>query len=249
MRWHTLATQLARRLDDTPPKRREAALVEFALESGLSPYTVRSYLVATRFLERLARHDADLALALSNAPAVAVLTISRWHAHDSRGALEAARVLAEGGHTIRSIALAERAARSGVPMTQKGQWLKRWVGRKCEYQLGHGKVILGGTLSEPSLNERKLLKLDLIAGEDATKIACIIAGPYANPQQYTDRVVDLMLKLFGLATFVERVALILPSNCDPQIFLDWRICVSCEFRVTEFVHIVHEFENQLVLIT
>ena len=79
----------------------------------------------------------------------------------------------------------------------------------------------GGYLFDPSPEERKNLRIDLLAGSGRTQVAILIVGPYSNHTYYVTRATDWLLKATGVSRFRDRVALVLPQECPIEPYYHW----------------------------
>src|SRR5262249_37443225 len=154
-------------------------------------------------------------LDLRAAPMAAIEHVARWHGYDRTAALRAARLLAEGQHTVASLGAAEAKARAASRVSGIGRSLihrcRARVGpvlraqfKTCELDpraTGHG--------NEPAVDFRFRP-----AGAERWTIAAIIVGPYRDRDRdrYELRLGDWLIRALGLSAIYERVILVVPTT-------------------------------------
>jgi hypothetical protein len=210
---------------------KEAALGAVSTVLNIPPKTLRSYLVAWRFVRSL---DTARRRKAATMPAVALEIIARWHLHDPSGAMRAIEAYAAGQYTVRSLLAAETAAR---PQRSElgGRRLEQIYREEIEGRLGSLETIWprpsrplyfaddkAAALPNPSG------KADLVKpfryrkdGPNVGKSGCaiMIVGPYTVTELYKRRSVDWCLRALGLTFFHDHVALVLPGSVARRTYI------------------------------
>jgi hypothetical protein len=209
--------------------RKQSPTIEIAKQ------TLRTALLAHRFVNTLESSDATFARLLRKMPAAAVETIARWHRRDPKQAEAAAQRYADGGHSLRSLIEAEsksrspRQALSGV--AEKMRYAESAFKRLTTFQVSAAASSAGGVI-ESVLGWKQdetienlpggvaatgimtvLLRTDDSGGlvERDIRCAVLVVGPYSTPEQYGLRADEWCLRALGLTFFYPMVALVLPE--------------------------------------
>jgi hypothetical protein len=211
-RWSELARRARPALAAARFGEREIRLKALAQEFGVNPQTLRRALAALKFVESLEANRFLKKLALRQAPMAAIEHVARWHAYDPAAALRAARLLAEGGHTVASLNAAERQARAAARPGQTGQALLH----NCRRRVG---PVLRAQFKDFEMTERGARRAEDPAidfrfrppGAARWTVAAIIMGPYRDQSRYRIRLGEWVVKALGLAALYERVILVVPT--------------------------------------
>ena len=109
--WYERGTDLMRRLDAVRPREHAAVLQDFSAETNIAVSYARRIVSACRAVHELAETDQATAAGLYVANVQAVAAIWRWLAYDKKGAIRAARELANAETTVRAIEEEEQVMR------------------------------------------------------------------------------------------------------------------------------------------
>src|SRR5579885_730778 len=103
LRWSDLAGAAKPLLEGLRFGEREPALKRIAESYGINPQSLRRALAALRFVEAIENQRFLKKLDLRATPMAAIEHVARWHGYDPAAALRAARLLAQGQHTVASL--------------------------------------------------------------------------------------------------------------------------------------------------
>jgi hypothetical protein len=203
----------------------------------IAKQTLRTALLAYRFVNALKNEDVGLSRLLQSFPAAAVETLARWHRRDPQQAKAAAQQFAEGRHSLRSLIGAESASRSPEKslsgIAEKFRYAESALERLPAFRVSRGSV--AGSEIRTVLNwKRDKGREDFLGGIAAAgtitvqlappqrwgssplvkqdiRCAMVIVGPYSTPEQYKERANEWCLRALGLTFFHPMVALVLPE--------------------------------------
>jgi len=220
--WAELATAAKPKLEGLRFGEREDGLRRLAEARGINPQSLRRALAALRFVETLEANRFSRRLMLRSAPMAAIEHLARWYGYDRAAALRAARLLAEGRHTIASLGTAEAAARSAA----QAQGIGRSLVRRCRARVG---PVLQAQFKDYEMDSRAGRHPDEPAvdfrfrptGAARWTIAAIIIGPYLDRDRREIRLGDWIVKAIGLGTIYEQVILVVPSAGIKKECLAW----------------------------
>jgi hypothetical protein len=221
-RWNELAAAARPLLEGLRFGEREPALKRVAESYGVNPQSLRRALAALRFVESLENQRFLKKLDLRAAPMAAIEHVARWHGYDRAAALRAARLLAEGQHTVSSLGTAEAAARTASRTSGVGRSLIH----RCRARVG---PVLRAQFNAYEMDERATRRGDepsvdfrfRPAGATRWTIAAIIMGPYRDRARYELRLGDWLVRALGLSTIYERVILVVPTAAIKKRCLAW----------------------------
>jgi hypothetical protein len=221
-RWSELAAAARPLLEGLRFGEREPALKRVAESHGVNPQSLRRALAALRFVESLEGQPFLKKLDLRAAPMAAIEHVARWHGYDRAAALRAARLLAEGQHTVASLGAAEAAART----ESNASGIGRSLIHRCRARVGPVLLAQFKTYEmdqrttrnsgEPSVDFRFRPK-----GAERWTVAAVIMGPYRDRARYELRLVDWLIRALGLSTIYERVILVAPTAAIKKRCLAW----------------------------
>jgi hypothetical protein len=223
-RWSDLAEAAKPQLEGLRFGEREPALKRVAEIYGINPQSLRRALAALRFVEALESQRFLKKLDLRAAPMAAIEHIARWHGYDRTAALRAARMLAEGQHTVASLGAAEAVARAASQVSGVGRSLihrcRARVGPVLRAQFKTYEMDQRATRrgNEPSVDFRFRR-----SGAERWTIAAIIMGPYRDRdrERYELRLGDWLVRALGLSAIYERVILVVPTAAIKKRCLAW----------------------------
>jgi hypothetical protein len=215
--WQRTAEVARRRLDRAPKDGREAELRKAAEAAGVKRQTLRTYLIAARFLRSL---PIALSERASEMPAFALETAARWQAHDRKGAMEAlgryldgryssARAFARDEAQNRSVekfAPSRRQSRNypAVVRSRLDALRPVWPHDPPIFDLRGGDVVEEPLLPEPTGMADFLVTPRGLRGEP---VAVVVARP--TPRH---GVREWTLWALGIAAYGWRVALVVPGD-------------------------------------
>jgi hypothetical protein len=220
--WSELAAAARPKLDGLRFGEREAGLRRIAEAQGVNPQSLRRALAALRFIETLEANRFLKKLALRSAPMAAIEHLARWYGYDRAAALRAARLLADGKHTIASLGTAEAAARS----TAQNRGFGRSLVRRCRMRVG---PVLQAQFKNHDMDSRGARDRDEPSvdfrfrrtGTARWTIAAIIIGPYLDRNRREIRLGDWIVKSLGLSAIYEQVILVVPTAAIKKECLAW----------------------------
>jgi len=223
-RWSELAEAAKPLLEGLRFGEREPALKRVAESYGINPQSLRRALAALRFVEEIESQRFLKKLDLRAAPMAAIEHVARWHGYDHAAALRAARLLAEGRHTVASLGAAEAAARAASQVSGIGRSLihrcRARVGPVLRAQFKSHEMDQRATRrgNEPSVDFRFRPP-----GAERWTIAAIIIGPYRDRdrERYELRLGDWLVRALGLSAIYERVILVVPTAAIKKRCLAW----------------------------
>ena len=231
--WQRIANEANDEISLAPQGRKEALLGEIAERLDIGVQTLRTYLLADRFVRSLPQPSRSEAGKL---PAIALETAARWSRHDPAGAARAISEYAAGKSSIRSLARAEVAARRAggvLSSAQQRQNYKAVLSRKL-HQLelvwpADPKDRLQDCVQTD--DEDPSGQADFMAEvvfDDLTRIrrtgrfiAVVVVGPYSVHRAYDGKAVDWCLRTLGLTFFHDQIALILPQGAPFEAFVEF----------------------------
>jgi hypothetical protein len=204
----------------------------------IAKQTLRTALLAYRFVNALKNEDARLSLLLESFPAAAVETLARWYRRDPQQAVAAARHFADGQYSLRSLIGAETESRSPQQslsgIAEKLRYAESALERLTTFQVSSGSLAGGQIITVLNWKRDKRTE-DFLGGIAATgtitvefvppmakwertrfverdlPCAVLIVGPYSTPEQYVERANDWCLRALGLTFFHPTIALVLPE--------------------------------------
>jgi hypothetical protein len=242
--WIDIASFCANILVEVPEAPREAALdgaVAKLKETWpalhIAKQTLRTALLAKRFVDEIESEDAEHARVLERLPAITVETLARWHRYDARAAKLAAEAYAEGRHSVRSLQEAEKTARRRSSGQQYGlaarsRFEERWLSSMTKLRvIRPAAKVVGWTLQStkpednPATPRSVLTKISAIGKLTIEQInssrrsktmsidcAVVLAGPYADDDVAVSRQTDWMLRALGLTFYFPVVALVVANS-------------------------------------
>lgn len=221
--WFDVALWARQELGDVPHGEGSARLASVAGQVGRRPDTIRRFVAAATFIERLG--NDDLAAALKILPVAAVELIARWWSYDPPRAREAALEFLKGFYPISSLREAERNARESsktIPPGRAGHHALRWrlrdqITALVQPQSGPSFVLDAPGRYEP----RKLDFLFRSETDPEDRIAVQIFGPFNDRELYWTREDDYLLNILGLSRVYRRVLGIVPSFEVEAEFESW----------------------------
>jgi hypothetical protein len=223
-RWSELAAAARPLLEGLRFGERELALKRVAESHGVNPQSLRRALAALRFVESLEGQRFLKKLDLRTAPMAAIEHVARWHGYDRAAALRAARLLAEGQHTVASLGTAEAAART----ESRASGIGRSLIHRCRARVG---PVLRAQFKNYEMDERATRRGDepsvdfrfRMGGSKRWTIAAIIMGPYRDRDRdrYELRRGDWLIRALGLSAIYERVILVVPTAAIKKRCLAW----------------------------
>jgi hypothetical protein len=206
----------------------------------LKKQTLRTAMLAYRFVKRVEADDVALAKILHGMPAIAVETVARWYARDKKSAGDSARQFAAGNHTIRSLAAAENKSRpksgSLYGVALKSRYQKLILERMPSLDVVWTRPDSGITIrSVLNWKKDKVIQSDVPVSATGTMTvnmrrnpaslserpteflsdllcAVLIVGPYSSTDLYELRAGEWCLRALGLTFFHTMVALVLPDG-------------------------------------
>jgi hypothetical protein len=232
--WLQIADEAAEEIGQAPHGRKESLLAAIADRLDIGVPTLRTYLLAGRFVRSLSpqlRSDA------AKMPAIAVETTARWSRYDPAGAAQAISEYAAGRLSIRSLARAETAARRAggvLSATQERRNFKAAISRELR------RLVPVWPL-EPHCPLQECIKVDaedpsgevdfmaqkMFWGmEEMPKggelVAVLVVGPYSVQQAYDSKATDWCLRALGLTFFNHKhIALVLPQGAPSEAFVEF----------------------------
>ena len=222
--WSELAAAARPKLAGVRFGVREDGLRRIAEAHGVNPQSLRRALAALRFVETLEANRFLKKLALRSAPMAAIEHLARWYGYDRAAALRAARLLAEGRHTIASLGTAEAAARAAAQAHGFGRSLVR----NCRARVA---PVLQAQFKNHEMDSRAARDPDEPSvdfrfrplGATRWTIAAIIIGPYLdrNRNRREIRLGDWIVKALGLSAIYEQVILVVPTATMKKECLAW----------------------------
>jgi hypothetical protein len=222
--WMERARSAMRELRNARHGQREAILS--AIGDGINLNTVRREIKALTFLDELKKTDLEISRRLETSPFGAIELLARWSAFDSRGALEAAKSLAAGEHSLRSLKSAMLAAKRRYAIPTRNEFL-RGIEPSIRKQI---RMVLGGRLVAVATPSRRSGKppIDLLfhltregARAPVQSVAAVIVGPYRNAALYSKRRHDELWRAMGMAWTFDHVIVILPAPGSVGEYQRW----------------------------
>jgi hypothetical protein len=221
-RWSDLAEAARPLLEGLRFGEREPALKRVAESYGINPQSLRRALAALRFVETLESQRFLKKLDLRAAPMAAIEHVARWHGYDRAAALRAARLLAEGQHTVASLGAAEATARAASRASGVGRSLIH----RCRARVG---PVLRAQFKTCEMDQRATRHNDepsvdfrfRAAGTEHWTIAAVIMGPYRDRARYELRLGDWLIRALGLSAIYERMILVVPTAAIRKRCLAW----------------------------
>jgi len=221
-RWNELAAAARPELEGLRFGEREPALKRVAATYSVNPQTLRRALAALRFIDSLESQRFLKKLDLRAAPMAAIEHIARWHSYDRSAALRAARLLAEGQHTVASLGAAEAAARAASRTSGIGRSLIH----RCRARVG---PVLQAQLKSHEMDQRAVRRGDepsvdfrfRPADGERWTIGVIIMGPYRDRSRYELQLGDWLVRALGLSAIYERVILVVPTAAIKKRCISW----------------------------
>jgi hypothetical protein len=206
----------------------------------IAKQTLRTALLAHRFVNMLESTDARLAQLLRTMPAAAVETIARWYRRDQEKAKVAAQLYVGGVYSLRSLIEAEGASRSPKqPLSgaaEKTRYAEAALKRLTTFNVsavaspvdGLIQSLLEWKQDKPGENSpggvaatgtMTVLRSPPVRADGKhpspvewdIRCAVLIVGPYSTPEQYQFRAEEWCLRALGLTFFHPMVALVLPE--------------------------------------
>jgi hypothetical protein len=210
--WSALAAAAKPRLEGLRFGEREAGLRHIAEAEGINPQSLRRALAALRFVETIEENHFLKKLSLRTAPMAAIEHLARWHGYDRAAALRAARLLANGEHTIASLGASEAAARSAA----RTQGIGRSLVHRCRLRVGPvlQAQFKGHEMDARAARDRDAPSVDFRfrpIGSERWTIAAIIIGPYLDRSRREIRLGDWIVKALGLGAIYQQVILVVPT--------------------------------------
>jgi hypothetical protein len=203
---------------------REAGIKNLAGELGLNPQTLRRSLSAIEFVEALAREADFPAEQLKSYPLAAVEYLNRWFRRDKRRALVAGKELLAGKYpNVEQLRQAEQDSRKDV-FESTGKALEIGYRRlikdrvTADVKTRHPDVEFHD-VADPTKGPPLSMVDFAFAGADGTPwVGVVIVGPYRDQSLYERRATDAVSRAFTLLRSFKYVDLVLPDNCNPEIF-------------------------------
>jgi hypothetical protein len=221
--WYEIAAAARVKLEDIPHGEGNARLTAIGSQFGRRPDTLRRFIAAATFIDRL--KDDDLSPALKSLPVAAVELIARWWAYDPSEARKAAKLLAQGSYTIESLRAAEGQARRASKVTRWGRAghhaLRTRLGSQVKEMVqaeGEGAFVP----DKPGrFDPRKLDFLFRSEGDANYRIAVLLFGPFQDEELYWTRKDDFLLNILGLSKVYTKVVGIIPTRQVSAEFEAW----------------------------
>lgn len=220
--WSELAAAARPKLEGVRFGEREDGLRRIAAAQGVNPQSLRRALAALRFVETLEANRFLKKLALRSAPMAAIEHLARWYGYDRAAALRAARLLADGRHTIASLGIAEANARAAA----QAQGFGRSLVRRCRARVA---PVLQAQFKNHEMDSRAARDPDEPSvdfrfrpiGAARWTIAAIIIGPYLDRNRREIRLGDWIVKALGLSAIYEQVILVVPTAAIKKECIAW----------------------------
>jgi hypothetical protein len=221
--WMDIAQRAAAMIGDPSQGGKETALNSACSELNVPAKTLRSYLLAWRFIGSL---EGNVRVNAEAMPAAAIEIIARWKRHDPAGAMRAIGIYALENHTVRSLRGAEAAARPQRPglggrrleLVYRDEIESRLVRLQAIWPRSHSPLYFGDdkkvALPNPSgkADLVKPLRYWKERNRPGKSCAIVIVGPYTLRDLYRSRAMDWSLRALGLTFFHDHVALVLPGG-------------------------------------
>lgn len=222
--WMDRARAAKKELSKAKHGQRESILL--AVGDGLNPNTVRREIQALAFLDRLSKTNPEFGRALKDASFGSVEVLARWSSFDERGAFQAAKKLAVGDHSLKSLKSAMLGARRQHAVPTRKEFLRE-VERSIS---GPVSALLGGRLTAADIPSKRLggPPIDLLfrrtlEGAPAQSVAAIVVGPYRSAALYSKRRHDELWRAMGMAWKFDHVIVVLPSPGSVAEYQRWLI--------------------------
>jgi hypothetical protein len=226
--WKKRARLAQSKLEKAGHGDREAVLQDVA--NGLDVNTVRRWVTAVGFLDRLAEQAPDVWQLLQDASYSELEVLARWTEFDVSGALEAARDVARGLYSARRLTAAMHKARQAHGGSSRNESFedsyrkgieplaRKSIGALLQYRLGPASI-LDKDSAEPPVDFRYLTE-----GQDkrVKYIAAIICGPYKVEGTYFKRRFEWVARAFALAWHFDVVVILVP---DDKVLHDYETAV------------------------
>jgi hypothetical protein len=215
--WKDRARQAKEALREAGHGKREATLEEFA--GGVDISTVRRWVSAIAFLDRLQKEAPDIRRRLENTSFSEVDVLARWHVFDVAGALDAAREVAEGKYSSRRLTAAMHRARQMHGGTSRNESFEEIYRRGIENKARLKIVeLLGRELEPPEILAKDsgdppadFTYATADMGQEK-RVAAIIAGPYTVANTYFKRRFEWVGRALALAWSYDDVVILVPEE-------------------------------------
>jgi hypothetical protein len=218
--WYTIAVAARDKIEDTPHGERNARLAAVAAQLGRRPDTIRRFIAAASFVDRL--EEKDLSTVLVRLPVAGVELISRWWAYDSKEARKAANDLATGSFNVQALKAAEKQAREASTAVRWGRAGHYSLRNRLHSQIKQMVQIEGEpafVLDEPKrFDPRKLDFLFRSDGDENYRISVLLFGPFQDEELYRTRQDDFLLSILGLSRAYTKVIGIIPTGLDRLMY-------------------------------
>ena len=226
--WKLRALEARNALRGVPEGRRELALRELAGKRNLN--TLRKALAAYEFLQRWTAQKAEAAVELEEAPQSVVEVLARWSAFDEEGAVSATSRWYSERIPVQRLTREMREARA-IKGQQPGKTIAVEY-RKTAVGLVKDLVAwtVGGRISRTEVKYKsgddpvadfRFLTVEPDGEARGRSIACLIVGPYRNPDLYQRRRHDWLSRAFALSWVHDEVVLVLPDGAHLESYRRW----------------------------
>jgi hypothetical protein len=211
--WYEVATAARQKLEDIPHGQGSARLTEIGAQYDRRPDTLRRFIAAAAFVDRI--KGDDLSPVLKTLPVAGVELISRWWVYDADSARSAAIELANGSYTIEELRNAEKEARKSSKAIRWGRAGHHALRTRLSPQIKEMVQAEGEeafVLDKPGrFDPRKLDYLYRSERDPKYRIAVLLFGPFQDEELYWTREDDFLLNILGLSKVYSKVIGIIPS--------------------------------------
>ena len=221
--WYEIAATARVKLEDIPYGEVNARLTAVGSQFGLRPDTLRRFIAAATFVDRL--KDDGLPATLKTLPIAGVELIARWWAYDHSEARKAAIDLARGSYTIGSLRTAEGEARRASKVTRWGRAGHNALRTRLASQIKEMVQAEGeGAFVPDKPGEFDPRRFDFLFRSESKpnyRIAVLLFGPFQDEELYWTRKDDFLLNILGLSKVYTKVCGIIPSLQIATHFRAW----------------------------
>ena len=221
--WYEIAGTARVKLEDIPHGEVNARLTAVGSQFGLRPDTLRRFIAAATFVDRL--KDDDLSATLKTLPVAGVELIARWWAYDPTAARNAVKYFARGSYTIESLRAVEGQARRASKVTRWGRAGHHALRTRLTSQVKEMVQAEGEPAFVPDkpgrFDPRKLDFLFRSEGDASYRIAVLLFGPFQDEELYWTRKDDFLLNILGLSKVYTKVVGIIPTHQVGAEFEAW----------------------------
>lgn len=207
--WKERARSARQALGSAKHGEREAILS--GIGGGVNVNTVRRQIKALAFFDLLQLEAPAVGAQLQDSSFNSIELLARWHDFDSAAAFDAARKLAAGEYSWGSLQLAMKSARErlqALPVKDLHARIRLSVKKQIQRLFGQPLKVI--ELPQPNRPPIDFL-FTTRSPDGIERVAAWIVGPYANPETYSKRRNDELLRAMGIAWLFDHVVLVLPS--------------------------------------